>query len=373
LKRRFEVIVVGGGIAGASLAYFLTRRGLTDVLVVEREEQPGYHATGRSAAALVEYNAIPLFRRLTLEGAVFLREPPEGFVETPLVEQVGVLLPGAGEGWEALQQTAAAMAGEGCVVEALSRSEVLDRVPVLVPGEVDGGLLLPRGGHLDVHALLSGYLRALGRAGGELRCRVEVQEVLVERGRCVGLDTSAGELRADLVVNAAGAWVGELGRMAGATPIAFSPKRRTIITFAAPAGLDVRAWPMVDFDHRQLYFKAESGGLLASPMDQQPMSPCDARPDEETVAEAVDRLQTLAPPLAPRALRRKWAGLRTFSPDLLPVVGPDPRLPGFFWLAGQAGCGIETSPALGQIAADLVVDRGTTRLDAAEITPARFR
>jgi D-arginine dehydrogenase len=129
---------------------------------------------------------------------------------------------------------------------------------------------------------------------------------------------------------------------------------------------------MTDHDGAGLYFKPESGVLMASPMDQDPSPPCDARPTEEAVAAVADKLARMAPPLTPRAIRHKWAGLRTFSPDRVPVVGADPRLPGFFWLAGQGGVGIETSPALGAIAADLLVDGRTERFDAALLAPIRF-
>jgi glycine/D-amino acid oxidase-like deaminating enzyme len=182
--------------------------------------------------------------------------------------------------------------------------------------------------------------------------------------------TAEGEIHARWVVNAAGAWAGKLAALAGAAPIALVPHRRTIVTFAAP--VDVRGWPMVHSDDDRLYFAPESGGLLLSPMDEDPMEPCDARPDDEVIARGFARLAGLAPSLVPQTLRRKWSGLRTFAPDRVPVVGEDPRVRGFFWLAGQGGCGIETSGALGPIAADLLVEGTTERFDARALSPARF-
>jgi len=158
--------------------------------------------------------------------------------------------------------------------------------------------------------------------------------------------------------------------LAGAAPIALVPHRRTIVTFAAPA--DVRGWPLVQSDADRLYFAPESGGLLLSPMDEEPMEPCDARPDDEVIAQGFARLAGLAPSLVPQTLRRKWSGLRTFAPDRVPVVGEDARVPGFFWLAGQGGAGIETSGALGPIAADLLVAGKTERFDARALSAARF-
>ena len=368
----FEVIIVGGGIAGASLAYFLSQSGLADVLVVEREEQPAYHATGRSAAALVEHNGRPLVRRLITRGAAFLRQPPAGFADEPLLDPVGVVVPADSAGWADAQAFAATAAAEGIRAELLTAEDVLIVVPDLDPRHVAGGLLFPDNGHLDVHALLSAYLRHLTRAGGEVRCGVEVTGMLVEGGRCVGVETNTGRLRARWVVDAAGAWAGVVAALAGATPITFTPRRRTIITFAAPSGRDVSRWPMVDCEARRLYFKPESGGFLASPMDETPVPPGDAAPAEEDVAQAVERLATYAPALAPRALRRKWAGLRTFAPDEVPVIGEDPRRPGFFWLAGQGGVGIETSPVLGRIAADLLTTGRSDVPEAAALSPARF-
>jgi len=148
------------------------------------------------------------------------------------------------------------------------------------------------------------------------------------------------------------------------------PHRRTIVVFDVP--LDVRAWPLVASDENRLYFAPESGGLKLSPMDEEPIEACDPVPDDVAVASGFERLAALAPSLVPRAVRRRWAGLRTFAPDRVPVVGEDPRLRGFFWLAGQGGCGIETSPMLGAIAADLIVDGTTARFDAARLAPSRF-
>jgi D-arginine dehydrogenase len=372
MRDRYEVIVVGAGIAGASAAYFL--RGLGgELLILEREEQPGYHSTGRSAAALVEAHREPTVRRLISVGAAFLRNPPPELAESPLLDPAGVLVPAVGADWARDLALARELEREGIRVAILARDEALALVPALEPAEVDGALLLPDDGHLDVHALHSGYLRAVARAGGELRCASEVRSLIVERGRCVGVATAAGELRARRVVNAAGAWAGELARGAPASAIALTPRRRTIILFDAPAGLDVRRWPMVDCEARRFYFKPESGGLLASPMDETAVEPCDARPAEEDVALAIDRLERHAPALVPRALRQKWAGLRTFAPDELPLVGEDPALGGLFWLAGQGGVGIETSPALGRIAAELILDGRSSIEGAAALSPRRFR
>jgi len=196
--------------------------------------------------------------------------------------------------------------------------------------------------------------------------------VRVERGRCRGVVTDAGEFSSRWVVNAAGAWTGKIGKMAKAAPIELTPYRRTIISFAAPEGLEVSDWPLTANYSHPLYFSPESGGMYASPMDEDPMEPCDASPDDLVVAQTIDRIEKLAPRLVPRTIRRKWAGLRTFAPDHGFVVGEDPLVKGFFWLAGQGGAGIETSPAVGKIAADLIADGHTDLIDAKILSPRRF-
>jgi D-arginine dehydrogenase len=275
-----------------------------------------------------------------------------------------------GEMWDAIRAGAPMLEQMGTRLVLLSPAEAVARVPALRADRFTGAALLPDDGHIDVHALLWSYLGHARRRGVELRFGVEVHGVRVEGGRCTGLATAKGDLRARLVVNAAGAWAGKLAALAGASPIAIVPHRRTIVTFAAP--VDVRDWPMVHSDDDHLYFAPESGGLLLSPMDEDVMEPCDARPDDEVIARGLARLGSLAPSLVPQTLRRKWSGLRSFAPDRVPVVGEDPRVHGFFWLAGQGGCGIETSGAIGPIAADLLVDGRTNRFDAQALSPARF-
>jgi len=372
MRSHFEVIIVGGGIAGASLAYFLGERGVADVLLLERETQPGYHASGRSAALLCEIDPIPLVQQLKVLGGAFLRRPPAGFSDTPLLDPTGIMLLFQGADGRAPQGIAATMERMGVRAEVLERAAVVERVPPLEAKELDGALWLPDDGHIDVHALLWGYLRHAKRRGAVQQFGAEVLGVRVEGGRCVGVETNAGTFHGRWVVDAAGAWAGKVAALAQASPIAVVPHRRTIVTFAPPADLRVDRWPLVESDAHSLYFAPESGGLLLSPMDEEAMEPCDAHPAEEVIAAVMERLAVLAPRLVPRAIRHRWAGLRTFAPDRVPVVGEDPRRPGFFWLAGQGGFGIESSGIIGAIAADLIVDGKTARFDASALAPGRF-
>jgi len=372
-EKPIDCLIIGAGIAGASLAYFLSERGCCDVLVIERESQPGYHATGRSAATLVELDPVPAVQQLKILGGGFLREPPAGFAENAVLERCGVLMLLNEPQWSMRTNAAAAGAAHEPRLELVMPGEANRRLGgVLQEGEFAGAAFLPDDGFIDIHELLTSYMRHAKRAGVEFRFGVEVTGIERERGAPLSVATTSGVLRARRVVNAAGAWVGDIARKAGATAIEFRPLRRSIAILPAPASIDVRRWPMVVSEPHSIYFRPESGGLLFCPMDEVAMAPCDATPDEVIIAAGLERLRALAPALVPRTLGRRWAGLRTFAPDRVPVVGDDPALPGFFWLAGQGGCGIETSPALGQIAADLVA-RGTTSLfDAAKLSPSRF-
>lgn len=371
-RSRFEVIIIGAGIAGASLAYFLAERGLTDILILEREQQPAYHATGRSAASLVELDPNATVQQLKVLGGGFLRNPPAGFSENPVLQPSGIMVLFRGPILPLLDGAASGLERAGVRFELLSASEAVARIPELSLGRPDRAVLLSEDGRIDVHEFLSSYLRHAVRRGAVIRTGVEVRGIRIERGRCSGVVTDAGEIRARLVVDAAGAWAGTIAKLAGAAPIRLQPRRRTIITFAGPQGVEIAGWPFVISEADHVYFAPESGGMLLSPMDEEPFEPCDARPDDLIIAQALDRLASLAPRLVPKSLRRKWAGLRTFAPDGVPVIGEDPIIGGFFWLAGQGGFGIETSGAYGQIAADLIVRGKTDLFDSALLAPSRF-
>jgi D-arginine dehydrogenase len=371
-RREFEIVIVGAGIAGASLAYFLAERGQSDVLLLEREAQLAVHSTGRSAATLAQMDSNPTLLELKVLSAPFFHRPPPGFSPSPLLRQTGVLGVYPEAAWSVLQGAAQHLREVGLGFNLLSPAQACARVSALSSNEIAGALFVPSDGRLDVHEVLSSYLRHARQRGATLELGVEVTEFVVEGGRCRGVATASGEIRAGLVVDAGGAWAGTLAQRAGAAPIPIQPKRRTIFTFPPPPDLDCAGWPMVSSDAHSIYFAPEVGDLMLSPMDEVDMAPCDPTPDDETIAAAIERLGRLAPPLVPRTIRRRWSGLRSFAPDRVLVVGEDPRLPGFFWLAGQGGCGIETSPTIGRIAADLIVAGRTDRFDAARLAPDRF-
>jgi D-arginine dehydrogenase len=371
-RNAFEVVIIGGGIAGASLAYFLTERGLADVALLERESQHGYHSTGRSAATLVEKDPIPPVQQLKALGGKFLRNPPPGFSDNALLNPCPVIILYRRETLANFDAAVDSLRHDRIAFEVLNSVEATEHVRALTLDDRDRAIMLTAVGRIDVHELLTSYLRHARRLGAIVRTSREVRGLVVDNGRCRGVVTDAGTVTARWVVDAAGAWAGQIARLANAAEISLEPRRRTIVTFAPPSNLSVSGWPFVISEADHLYFAPESGGLMLSPMDQDPVSPCDAQPEDEVIAAAMERLRGLAPAIVPASLKRKWAGLRTFSPDSIPLVGEDPRVAGFFWLAGQQGFGIESSPAIGQIAADLIARGSTDKFNASILSPARF-
>ena len=368
-----DVVVIGAGIAGASLAFELsaTRR----VLLLERESQPGYHTTGRSAALFTETYGNAVMRALTRASKPFLAAPPAGFSPTRLLSPRGTLLVARAEQLPALRR-----AQEECsaLVDNLAwwtAAEVRARVPCFAPGQVAGGLLEPDAMDIDVHALHHGFLRGMRARDGVLVCNAEVRALARYRGHW-RVQTAAGEFAAPLLVDAAGAWADEVAQLAGALPIGLAPKRRTAITFDPPAAVSIDDWPAVIDIDEQWYFKPDAGRILASPADETPSPPCDAQPDEYDVAVLVDRLARLTTLQVPR-IHARWAGLRSFAADRTIVAGFDPDVPGFFWLAGQGGYGIQTAPAAARAAAALLeggplpADIAGLGVDAEALAPGR--
>ena len=347
-----DVVVIGAGIAGASAAYELAAQ--RRVVLVERESQPGYHTTGRSAALFTETYGNAVMRALTRASKRFLHEPPAGFSNSPLLSPRGTLLVAQPAQLERLRQTADECAALVDNLAWWSGDEVRARVPCFVPEQAAAGLLEPDAMDIDVHALHQGFLRGLRARGGEVLCNAEVRGLA--RNGDWRVSTAAGEFAAPIVVNAAGAWADEIGKLAAARPIGLVPKRRTAITFAAPTGMAIEHSPAVIDVDEHWYFKPDAGRILASPADETPSPPCDAQPDEYDIAVLVDRITTVTTLAVPRILSR-WAGLRSFVADKTIVAGFDAQAPSFFWLAGQGGYGIQTAPAVARAAAALVLDQ----------------
>jgi D-arginine dehydrogenase len=370
----FDVVVVGGGIAGVSVAGELAPEAR--VLVLEREAQPAYHASGRSAAIYIEpYSSDPIFA-LTMATLPFLREPPDGFTEVPLIEHRGYLLL-APQGTEADVDAYLERWQHRCTaIEEISMDEAHRRLPVLREGYAKRAVYDDNALALDTNEMIQGWLRRVRAHGGAFRGDAEVTAVRRE-GEDFVIESSAGTARAPILVNAAGAWASLLGRLAGASPLAFVPKRRSAVLVEAPTGQDVSGWPAVSSLQKSFYFKPEGGALMISPADETAVEPADARPEEFDLAVAVDRAEQCAE-LGVRRFLATWAGLRTFAPDDVPVFGFDPSLPGFYWCAGQGGTGFQTADAAARWCAAEILGREFPRdvrdrgLAPGDVAPGRF-
>ena len=358
-----DFAIVGAGIAGVSAAYHLAPKAR--VVILEREHVPAYHTTGRSAALHSETYGSAEIRAITVASGRFYRKPPTGFADHALLTPRGALIAGRAGQQADMQKNAAEFSCLVPSVRWLDPVEVLHRQPLLKADD------------MDVAAIHGGFLKGARAAGGVLRLNAEVVGLERRDGRWT-IDLRDGEtLAASSIVNASGAWADVVAGLAGAKPVGLVPKRRTAFTFDSPSGLDLVRMPMViDFDE-SWYIKPEVGQFLGSLADETPSPPCDAQPEEIDVATAVDRIET-ATTLEIRRIKNKWAGLRSFVADKNLVVGYDPQVAGFFWLAGQGGYGIQTGEAAGRLAASLALGKGMPT-DIAELgvreaalSPTRF-
>jgi D-arginine dehydrogenase len=349
-----EVLVVGAGIAGTSAAYFIAPH--RDTLVLEREDQPGYHSTGRSAAQFIATYGPPQVRALTRASRAFFERPPAGFADVPLLHRRAVMTLGL-EGQEsALDAAWAVLASVDPSGRRLTPAQAQAIVPTLRTDRLIGALLEPDAFDIDVHALHQGFLRGLRAHGGRVRTDAEVAALTHVDGRWHATLRDGAVVAAACVVDAAGAWGDVLARQAGVAPLGLEPRRRSAFVFDPPAGVDIAGWPLVvDAGHR-FYFKPDAGRLLASPANEDPTFPQDVQPEALDVALGIDRIEAHTTLVVGRP-RRTWAGLRSFVADGDLVAGFDAAAPGFFWCVGQGGYGIQTAPAMGQAVASLVLGR----------------
>lgn len=367
---RSDFVVIGAGMAGLSVAYELGAFGT--VTVIEREPQPGYHATGRSAAYFLHLYGNTHVRDLSAMSHGFLATPPAGFCETPLIGTEGAMFIARHEQVARLRELEALDNG-AAKLEWLDTMQARARVPALRPDYLAAALFDGRAGTIDVHAVLQAYLKGMRLRGGTLVTGVEANRLCHTGGRW-RVETGAETHTASVLVNAAGAWSDQLASLAGASAIGLTPMRRTAVLARPSEQWDVRSWPMVIDVDEQLYFKPDAGRLLVSPADETRSAPSDCFAEEWDVAVAIDRLER-ATELEITHIEASWAGLRTFAPDRSPVVGFDPAAPGFFWLAGQGGYGVQTAPALASLAAQLI-GGGAGNFDRSMLSalaPGRFQ
>ena len=351
----WDFVVVGAGMAGASVGWELAQQGAR-VLLLEREDQPGYHSTGRSAALFMETYGTPQIRALTRASRAFLQAPPADFgTHGSVLAPRGVVYLAAPDQGDLLEQTCAALHPHAPGLERLDHTALMARLPLLLRGEAVGaGLFEPGAADIDVHALHQGYLRSLRQHGGRLRCNSEV----VALQRAAGVWTLAlqdgATLQARHVVNAAGAWADRLGQLAGAAPIGLQPRRRSAFTFAAPAGLDVARLPALMAVDESFYIKPDAGQLLGSPANADPVDAHDVQPEEIDIATGIYHIGQMTT-LQIRRPSHTWAGLRSFVSDGDLVVGWDARAEAFLWVAAQGGYGIQSAPGYALLARNLAL------------------
>jgi len=370
---QFDFLVIGAGISGAAAAYELAASG--SVALLEAESMPGYHSTGRSAALYTRNYGGPVVQRINAASHGFFMSPPEGFAERPLLTPRGALTI-AGSGDEHMLDAVLALSSEGNEIERVSAARALELAPLLRPEYVSAAAYEPGVMDMDVDALHQGYLRGLRRRGGSLFCNARVEKLSRHKGLWqarVGEASFEGRI----VINAAGAWADRVAALAGAAPLGLVPKRRTAIIVDEPKGIDVGALPSVEFVDGEAYLKPDAGKIMASPGDQTPVEPQDIQPEEWDMAVLVDWLERRTV-VDVRRIASSWAGLRTFAEDGAPIVGFDPALDDFFWLAGQGGFGIMMAPTLGRATAGLITtghmpdDLAAQGLSAQDICVGRF-
>lgn len=360
----FDIAVIGAGMAGASIAAELAPHAR--VLLAEAEDLPGYHTTGRSAAFWEECYGGPGIVPLTLASGPWLHE-------RGLLHQRGALYIAHEDDAEKVDRFMERFAGSGVSIERIGRQQIEQEVPGIRAGW-NHAVSEPACADIDVAALHQLYLAEARRGGAELRTGHRLHAAEPE-GESWRLDFGrAGEVRAVVLVDAAGAWADEIAQLAGVSRLGIQPYRRTVAQLRTdPAPRD--ALPLVLEITGEFYFKPENGRLWLSPHDETPSEPCDAAPEELDVALAIDRFEKVVD-WRIEALERKWAGLRSFAADRLPVFGFDPSCRNFFWFAGQGGFGIQTAPAAARLGAQLLLGRGpdsmTAKIDPAAYSPARF-
>jgi D-arginine dehydrogenase len=374
-QQHFDYIIIGAGIAGASAAMRLSEFGR--VALLERESQPGYHSTGRSAATYEPSYGPEKVRPMILASWDFLNSPPAGFADAPLLKPRGSLvLFRQGEDAERGAHIEI-LKSINAEFENLDFEGALKYVPILNPDYTALALFTDAPMDMDVDAIHQGYIRTMKSNGGVLFVNAEVKDISRSDDWCV--ETPAGTFKAPIIVNAAGAWADVIAEISGVKPVGLQPKRRSAMLVKVPDECgDISSWPLTSGENPDFYFKPDAGRLLLSPQDQTPSDPCDAWPEDLDIAYAIDRFET-ATTMTNTRPEHTWAGLRSFVPDEGMVNGFDPDVNGFFWLAGQGGFGIETSPAMSLIAGNLargkdfpqhVADFG---LCEADLSPKRLR
>lgn len=361
-----DCAIIGAGFAGAATAWALGRQGPCTGIILEREPTFGVHASGRNAAMSRLTDSDSLITALAWRSTSHIRaletEPGE------LLRPTGGLTLGNDSNPEELEAAFAVLRTQNIPCELLRAPAARARFPFLHAWTFDLALWSPEEGIVDIHALLSRYLKLARATGFTLVTNCAAEGLILEAGKVVGVRTSQGEIRTNIVIDASGAWAGHLGREAN--PLPLEPRRRHLFV-SGPIHHALPTDPFVWLQDPAFYFRAEGDGLLLSPCDETPNPPGTPATDPAATELLGEKLAHLAPTLADLSIRRQWACLRTFTPDRRPLIGPDPDLPGLFHVSGLGGFGMTTSAAVGELAAELIRNTTPTRLDPQAFAPGR--
>ena len=365
-----DFIVIGAGIAGASVAWRLAPHGR--VVLIEAEHRPGYHSTGRSAAMFDRAYGNATIRALTAASHEFFLDPSPLGLDEPLLSPRGALYVARADQLDLLQRHYESIRAHAPEAGLHDGEFARVRSPILREGLFERCLWDPTSADIDVARLHDALLTHARRLGCEFLRSAQVDR-LERRGSNWHVHVGDREFHAPVVVNAAGAWADELAALAGLAPLGLQPRRRSIAVVPLPESLDPRHWPLTIDVEETWYFKGEAGRLLVSPADEVDVAPCDASVDDEALAAGIARFEA-ATTVEVRRVTSSWAGLRSFFPDRSPVLGPDPRAPGFFWCAGLGGYGIQTAPAVSALVASTVLGQppADTAL-LAQVSAARLK
>ena len=374
---RKRVGVVGGGIAGASAAYHLLKADRSlEIILVEAEDQLGYHTTGRSAALLLENDGTESTRSIVQASVDFLLNPPEGLTENVFVRPRDVMHIATFEQSASVDRFLEENSNGRIPTKEISKSEAKKRFPALREQGLDRVVVDEGAGDIDVHCLHQAYLNNFLKNGGQIKPSTRIDSA-TRNGDHWNLETKMGDIPVDLIVNAAGAWGDQVAIRAGVEPVGLQPRRRTAFTVNSSEP-NIQKWGMIADIDLQFYCKPDGQQLLCSLAEENPSEPCDAKHDEADVALAIERINA-ATTLDIRSVQTAWTGLRTFAPDRSMVIGPDTTDDSFFWCVGQGGTGIMTSPGVGRLLADLFTAGKPsehfykTGLKQEDIFPNRFR
>jgi D-arginine dehydrogenase len=369
----YDALVIGGGIAGVSLAYELAED--RSVGLLEMESALAYHTSGRSLATFLETYGPLAIRALTTGSRAMFENPPD-FVTSPLFTPLGLLMVAPEGQSNAVRGLHASVAPLAPDVRLVSAQEAKEISPALADGYAELGMYDPGATEIDVHALHQGYVKGLGQRGGQVHRSARLTSATKVDGLWHVKASDGNEYQTPLIVNAAGAWVDEVANACGVPAIGIRPLRRTAFLVAPPEGLSARGMPLTSNIDITWYLMPQGDMFACSPAEENLHAPADAKPDELEIARAIEEINK-ATVLGIRHISSPWAGLRNFVPDGLPVVGFAPEDDAFFWYAGQGGYGMQTAPALAMVAAALVkgeefsADLKARGLGAEDLSPSR--